>query len=193
MPVPRNVPKAYVAWLAKFLSGDNSCLFFVWFRSWHSAFRKVGQDRDFSDWNIKHTFHLHNLSGRLEAQGYRAFLEGQYCFEAKGGDSGSIINGKPDLIALDPDGSETICDVKTDLSGEIQGKLYMFLLPLSGHQRWRDATFDGCVVAAEGTEKEIRIDAITDEFKPNVATVMRRIVAREPARHVPSERECGWC
>ena len=22
---------------------------------------------------------------------------------------------------------------------------------------------------------------------------MRRIVARKPARHVPSERECGWC
>ena len=26
-----------------------------------------------------------------------------------------------------------------------------------------------------------------------MATFMRRIVAHEPARHVPSERECGWC
>ena len=44
MPVPRNIPKTYVTWLAKMLSGDNACLFYVWFRSWHSVFKKVPQD-----------------------------------------------------------------------------------------------------------------------------------------------------
>ena len=36
-------------------------------------------------------------------------------------------------------------------------------------------------------------DSITAEYKANATTFMRRIVARKPARHVPSERECGWC
>ena len=41
MPVSRVVPKTYVAWLAKLISGDNTCLFFVWFRFWHSVFNKA--------------------------------------------------------------------------------------------------------------------------------------------------------
>ena len=184
---------------------------------------------------LKHTLHLHKLADKLEEQGCKVYLEGQNWFEAKGGDSGSVINGKPDLIARNPDSSATIYDVKTgqpstvsicfcrvtayrDLrmpafagitgsgrclayssgngtraSDEIQVKLYMFLLPLSGHRRWLDVTFDGCLVYADGTEKRIAADAIIDEFKENVTTFMRRIVSNDPARHVPSERECRWC
>ena len=196
MPVPRNIPKTYVTWLAKLLSGDNACLFFVWFRSWHSVFKKVSQDRDFTEWNIKHTMHLHDLADKLEEQGCDVFLEGQNWFETQGKGSGSVVNGKPDLVALNPDGSATIYDVKTGQprsSDEIQVKLYMYLLPLSGHRRWQGVTFDGCVVYADGTEKRIGADAITEEFKESVTTFMRRIVSRKPARHVPSERECGWC
>ena len=196
MPVPRNVPKTCVTWLSKLLSGDNSCLFFVWFRSWRPVFRKVGQDRDFSEWNMSHTLHLHNLAGKLEEQACDIFLEGQNWFETRSYDTGSAINGKPDLIALKPDGSATIYDVKTGqhrASDEIQVKLYMFLLPLSGHRRWQGISFDGCVVYADGTEKQIAADAITNEFRQNVTTFMRRIVSRKPTRHVPSERECGWC
>ena len=54
-------------------------------------------------------------------------------------------------------------------------------------------SFDGCVVYADGTERRIAADTINDEFKTNVTTFMRQIVAREPALHVPSERDCGWC
>ena len=46
---------------------------------------------------------------------------------------------------------------------------------------------------ADGTERQIEADAITEEFKESVTTFMRRIVSRKLARHVPSERECGWC
>ena len=137
-----------------------------------------------------------NLADKLEEQGCEVFLEGQNWLETRGEDSGSIINGQPDLIAWNPDGSATIYDVKTGqqrASDEIQVKLYMFLLPRPGHRRWHGVTFDGCVVYADGTEKKIGADAITDEFKESVTTFMRRIVSRKPARHVPSERECGWC
>ena len=196
MPVPRIVPKTYVAWLAKLLSGDNSCLFFVWFRFWHSVFKKVPQDRDFTEWNIKHTLHLHNLAYRLEGQCCEVFLEEENWFETQGTNSHSIMNGKrPDLIALN-NGSATIYDVKTGqprTSDEIQVKLYMFLLPLSGHRRWQGVSFDACVVYADGTENRIGADSMTDEFKTNVTTFMRRIVSQKTARHVPSTHECGWC
>ena len=46
---------------------------------------------------------------------------------------------------------------------------------------------------ADGTERRSGAVSITDVFKVNVTTFMRRIVSREPARHVPSEREYGWC
>ena len=36
-------------------------------------------------------------------------------------------------------------------------------------------------------------EAIDDEFRTQVASVMRRTVAQEPARRVPSMRECPWC
>ena len=47
--------------------------------------------------------------------------------------------------------------------------------------------------AADGSEKRIGADAITDKFKANVTTFMCRIVSRKPARHVPSARVCSWC
>ncbi|MCY4652344.1 MAG: hypothetical protein OXC95_04180 [Dehalococcoidia bacterium] len=62
-----------------------------------------------------------------------------------------------------------------------------------GDRRWQGLTFDGCVKYADGTEKRIEAAAITAEFRESVSTFMRRIVSRKPDRHVPSERECGWC
>ena len=156
MPVRRNVPKTYVTWLSKLLSGDNSCLYYVWFRSWHSKYKKAPQDRDFTEWNMRHTLHLHKLADKLEEKGCRVFLEGQNWFGTASDDTGSIINGKPDLIARNPDGSATIYDVKTGqprVSDEIQVKLYMLLLPLSEHRLWKHVEFDGCVVYADGTER----------------------------------------
>ena len=145
---------------------------------------------------MRHTLHLHELADRLEEQGCRVFLEDQNWFETKGKESGSIVRGQPDLIALNPDGAATIYDVKTEQdmdSDDVQVKLYMFFLPLSEHPRWKDVSFDGCVAYADGTEKRIAADAIADDFKAKVTSFMRRIVAQKPSRHVPSARECGWC
>ena len=36
-------------------------------------------------------------------------------------------------------------------------------------------------------------EAVDDEFREQVAAVIGRIVADEPPRKVPSERECAWC
>ena len=87
---------------------------------------------------MRHTLHPHDLADRLEEKGCEVFLEEQNWFEMKSKESGSVVNGKPDLIALNPDGTATIYDVKTGqarASDEVQVKLYMFFLPLSGHPR----------------------------------------------------------
>lgn len=72
-------------------------------------------------------------------------------------------------------------------------KLYMLLLPWSNHGRWQRSTPDGCVLYGNGAEDPISADAVDDEFREQVAAVMRRIVADEPTRKVPSSRECVWC
>ena len=117
----------------------------MWFGSWHSVFKKVPQDRDFTEWNIKHTTRTFTISPTgWRNRGCEVFLEGQNWFETQGKNSHSIVNGKPDLIALNSDGSATIYDMKTRqprTSDEIQVKLYI-LLPLSGHQCWHRASFD---------------------------------------------------
>ena len=63
MTVRSNIPKTYVTWLAKLLSGDNSCMFFAWFS-------KIKGDFDFAEWNVRHTLHLHEMADRLEDQNW---------------------------------------------------------------------------------------------------------------------------
>ena len=72
------------------------------------------------------TLHSHDLADRLEEKGCEVFLVEENWFEMKSKESGSVVNGKPDLIALNPDGTATIYDVKTGqarASDEVQVKL----------------------------------------------------------------------
>ena len=87
-------------------------------------------------------------------------------------------------------------DVKTGeprTSDEIQVKLYVLLLPRSDHSQWRGVRMDGAVVYSDGTDVRVGAGDTTSEFREQVAAFMTRIVAAEPARAVPSARECNWC
>ena len=139
---------------------------------------------------------MHELADRLERQGDSVHMKMQNWFEVRSSITGSIVIGKPDITGRDPDGAATVNDIKTGrprAADEIQVKLYMYLLPVSNHGRWRRARMDGCVAYADGREVRRGADAIDEEFKGQVAGFMRRVVSEEPGRHVPSERECGWC
>ena len=52
---------------------------------------------------------------------------------------------------------------------------------------------DEKVLYANSSAVDLRADDITPEFRHSLSVVMRQVVAPEPARLVPSERECGWC
>ena len=69
-----------------------------------------------------------------------------------------------------------------------------FVLGLqSGHPRWSGVRMDGKVLYANSRAVNLSADDLTPEFRHSLAVVMRQVVAPDPARLVPSARECGWC
>ena len=191
------MPRAYVTSIAKLMSGDNSCVYSAWFRCWHEGYRKAETDgAGLADWNMRHTTMLHETVGLLERDGFELHVEGQNWFETRSSQTGSIIIGKPDIIAVSPGGRVTVLDIKTGqprVSDEIQVKLYMLLMPLSHHPRWSGVRMDGKVLYANSSAVNLSPGDIPPEFRHSLAVVMRQVVAPEPARLVPSERECAWC
>ena len=196
MTVPRDRPYTWVTWLPKLLVGESSCTWAAWFKTHYFKYEKARSDFDFVGWNTKHASLVGELADRLEAEGIEIFIENQNAFKQSSAESGSVLSGKPDLIAIHPDGHATVYDVKTGRErGSDQGqvKLYMYLLPRVQGSRWQGVTFDGCVVYGDGHERHIPASAIDDEFVGAVQGLMRRVVSDTPARRVPSAPECAWC
>ena len=197
MTTRRDVARTHVTTIAKLMSGDNSCIYSAWFRAWHEGYRKAESDSTgLAEWNMRHTTMMHETVALLGKAGYELSIEGQNWFETRSSQTGSIIIGRPDIIAVSPAGKIMVQDIKTGqprASDEIQVRLYMMLLPLSGHPRWRGAEMDGKVLYANSPGRDLRPTDITPEFRHSLAVVMRQVVAPEPARLVPSARECAWC
>ena len=196
MTTRRDILRMQVTGLSKVLAGDQSCLFRPWFKSWHQGYKRLPSGGEgLAAWQARHSLAVHELADRLEREGCEVFIEDQNWFDTMSA-SGSVLTGKPDVIALHPDGSATVYDVKTGTprpSDEIQVKLYVLLLPRSDHQRWRGVSFDGAVVYPGADDVRVGSGDITGEFIEQVAAYMTRIVAPEAGRAVPSIRECQWC
>lgn len=194
MTVQRDVPYTWVTWIAKLLVGESSCVWASWFKTHYWKYDPVRSDFDTAGWNTRHTRALWELADRLAAEGCEVSIEGQNSFRLAGAESGAIVAGKPDLVALHPDGRVTVYDVKTGRerdSHQAQVKLYMYLLPKVGGGRWHGTAPEGGVVYGDG---EVRpLPAIDDEFRGAVRDLMRRLVSDTPARRVPSEQECRFC
>ena len=132
MTVPRDTVFTWVTWIAKLLVGECDCTWAGWFRSHFQDNDRVESDFDSVGWNVLHTQTLRELADRLNAEGCQVLIENQNSFRTQSSQTGSVIAGKPDLIAVHPDGRAIIYDVKTGRrrdSHEAQVKLYMYLLP----------------------------------------------------------------
>ena len=192
----KNRSSTHVSALARLLAGDNSCLFSVWFRSWHRDYETSGDGSEQADWNARRSSLVRETAARLEQRGDDVYLELRNGFEATGSRSGTRISGRPDILVRHADGSVTVYDVRSGeprAADEALVKLYMYLLPRSNHGLWRRSRPDGCVLYDDGTERRVGADEIDDEFRERVADVMRQIASDEPARHVPSTSGCGRC
>ena len=173
----------HVSSLARLLAGDTSCLFSVWFRSWHRDYETTGNGSDQADWNSRRSSLVRETSARLEQRGDDVYLELRNGFEATGSRSGARIVGRPGIIVRHADGSVTVYDVRSGEPGateEALVKLHMYLLPRSNHGLWRRARPGGCMLYDDGTKRRITAAEIDDEFRERVAEVMRQIASASP-------------
>lgn len=196
MTVARDNPYISVTWISRFLVGDRSCLWSCWFKAHNRDFERMPSDFDSARWNAEHTDLVNELVERLEDQGCEVFIERQNSFKAVSRNSGMVVSGKPDVIAVHPDGRAVIYDAKTGQDSPahvMQVQLYMYLLPKAQLPRWNGTRFEGAVVYPGLNEKHIPANTIDDAFVSRVAAFMRKMASDMPPRRRPSEEECRWC
>ena len=198
MTHPRTSPYMYVTWIPRYLTGDKSCLFAAWFKANHQGYAKMPSDFNSAKWNMEHTDLMNELVAELEERGCELFIEQQNSFRVESAHSGAVTGGKPDVIAVHPDGRAVIYDAKTgheSASHIVQVQLYMYLLPKVRNEdwRWRDRKFEGAVVYADGSERRISTDRVDDAFVARLTEFMRKMTSDMPLRRVPSMSECNWC
>ena len=195
MTIRRDNVYVWVTWLSRLLVGDASCEWASWFKAHHIGYSKASRDFSLSTWKMHHTRLLNNVRDNLVAEGHTVSTERENWFRLQGG-SGALVAGQADLIAVAPGGRTTVYDVKTGAqrdSDVAQVMIYMYALPLVHDSPWEGRSLDGRLVYKDGTEKDIPAAAIDDDFKEGLHDLIRRVVADEPARRVPSPAECNWC
>ena len=188
----RDGPYIWVTWLTKLLAGENSCEWGSWFRAQHEgwSWSKVPNGFDQVTWQLARTLGINENRRQWEAVGSRSSLRTEFLRAA--GPHG-YLGGKPDLIARLGDWG-TIIDVKTGKpspSHGVQLMLYMYAVPRAMRQ-YRGVSFDGRI-AYQDHCVDIPAQAVDETFIKNVAGLMGRLSAADPARRVPSPRECRFC
>ena len=144
---------------------------------------------------MQNTRRRHDLRDRLEADGYTVSTERANSFMLQG-NSGALVSGQADLVAVALDGHVTVYDVKTGAqrdSDVAQVMIYMYALPLVAGSPCEGKSLDGRLVYKDDTEKYIPASVIDQDFTEGLHDLIRRIVSDKPARRVPSPPECNWC
>ena len=189
----RHGPYIWVTWLTRLLVGENSCEWSSWFRAQHenSSWHKMPNSFDQVKWQLAHTAAIEETRREWEGLGFTVFTENQNSFTLKG--RSATLGGKPDLIARKGD-SGTIIDVKTGRpspSHGVQVMVYMYAAPraIDGH---RGVSFARSIAYSDH-QVDIPASAVDETFIRNLSALVLRLSAPEPARRVPSARECGFC
>ena len=189
----RDGPYIWVTWLTRLLVGENSCEWASWFRAHHESWSWDRVDRTFDQvaWQLSHTVGINECRQYWEDLGYAVFTENQNAFALRG--RAATLGGKPDLIVW-KGGSGTVIDVKTGKpspSHGVQVMLYMYAVPRAMGQ-YNGVLFDG-KISYPDHDVCIPASAVDERFVNNLVGLMGRLSAGEPARRVPSPRECGFC
>ena len=186
----KNGPYIWVTWL---LVGENSCEWAAWFRAQHEGWSWVRVPNGFDQvgWQLAHTAGINECRAQWEERGYTVFTGNHNSLALRG--RTATLGGKADLVALRGE-SGTIIDVKNgNLSPahSVPMMLYMYAVPRAMGQH-HGVAFDGRVAYSDH-EVAIPAAAVDETFIGNLAGLVRRLGASEPARRVPSAREYGLC
>lgn len=193
MGILRTTPYIWTTWLTKLLVGEESCEWGAWFKAHHERYEKVPDTFDRTTWQIQHTSLLTDIGEKFRSESDAVFLERQNNFRLRSIQSGIVLGGQPDLIAIKGD-SGIICDAKTGqarASDHVQVMIYMWAVPLALHQ-YRAMPFDGKVVYQD-QQMPIPSSAINESFISNLTKLIQRVGGSNPLHKVPSAMECGFC
>ena len=197
MTTKEKIPSTRSADIARLMADTDSCAHSVWYESRHASTLRSRDVRPGTiDRDPRRTTLIRKTAAGLEERGHEVHPSLRNHFEARGSRTGARVDGRPDLVARNPDGQVTVYDVRDGEpheGDELLVKLYMYLLPRSNQGRWRGARPAGRVVYPDGAERRVEAHEVDDEFACMVATVMRTIASGEPAGYSPSARECGRC
>lgn len=191
MATPREGPYVWVTWITKLMAGEIHCEWAAWFRA-HHKYTKLPSDFDLAQWTAQHTEMVRRRAETLRSEGSEVRLESQNAFRLTGRD-GTVLAGKPDLVAL-RDGGATVIDCKTGspkTSDHIQVLIYMIVLPHT-HPDCRGRTLQG---ELQYTDASVAVapDGLTPEFRALFRETMHRVGARAPLPRAPSYAECRFC
>ena len=188
----REHPYIWATWLAKLLTGENSCEWAGWFRAHHQDWAKPTSDFDQSKWMLDHTALVNSERESHEEWGYTVSTENQNAFRLRG--RSATLAGKPDLIAVNGNDA-VIIDAKTGKpspSHAAQVKIYQYAVPKALAQ-FRGTEFQGHMVYADGKQVSVPVSGVDREFTERLGALIRRLAADTPARRVPSAQECRFC
>ena len=189
----REHPYIWATWLAKLLTGENSCEWAGWFRAHHQDWAKPPSDFDQSKWMLDHTALVNKERESHEGWGYTVYTENQNSFRLRG--RSATLAGKPDLIAVNGHDA-VIIDAKTGSTVRAhaaQVKIYQYAVPKALAQQFRGTEFQGHVVYADGKQVGVPVSGMDREFTERLGALIRRLAADTPARRVPSLAECRFC
>jgi len=197
MKQKRDKPFVWATWLTKLVTGEQQCEYAPWLKA-HYKLDKAPSNFNSRQWNIDHTQLLRVRRDELESKGYKIKLEDQNSFKVYF-PNGATLSGKADIVSLvfNPDGviiDGIIDDCKTGKpkdSDQVQVMLYMLFLPTC-IKEYAGVKFRGHVVYKDHNIP-IEWAEIDSNFKELIDNLVKRLVAKEPCRKVPSYNECRWC
>jgi CRISPR/Cas system-associated exonuclease Cas4 (RecB family) len=188
----REAPYIWVTWLTSLLAGSSYCQWAAWFQA-NYTFEKP--ESDFSEWRIRHGRLLNRRVQALESEGYEVYIEDENKFTITGQDKTTKVAGKADIVAIKDD-RIIVEDCKTGQKRDadlMQILAYMLLLPApGGAPHCRGKKLEGRLVYGEEII-DVPFLMLDEEFQIAFREIVRAVSRSEPARKVPSKKECQYC
>ena len=163
----------------------------IWFKAHYADWTRQPSNFDQAKWMLAHTALLNERRANWEVGGSDVDVEARNRFELRG--RTATLAGKPDIIAYRAD-AVVVVDAKTghdSPSHAVQVMIYLYAVPRA-LQRYRNANLRGQVTYQDHTVR-IPAEAVDEAFIQNLGALIRRLSANEPARRVPSRKECRFC
>ncbi|MBV8882394.1 MAG: PD-(D/E)XK nuclease family protein [Chroococcidiopsidaceae cyanobacterium CP_BM_RX_35] len=189
---PRQIPSFWVTWLARLLADESQCYWSVWFRSRYK-YERLSKNFNSTKWITSHSALLNNRIRELEATGFTVYVEGENWFEVPGKTYTAKVSGKPDILSIQGD-IAFVEDCKTGKkknSDFYQILIYMLLLRV-GRPQCRKLSLAGRLVYSDGVV-EVPPTQVNEDFKAQFRKMIAILSSTDPARKVPSFRECRYC